>query len=567
MKKLNSFIFLFSVISHLLFSQTKQDETFEKIRGNYEKMTTDDINAMPYVKMYIKKAKAENNYPKLVQGYRDARQFDYKNKMKYADSAISVSRKYGKRNDLSRDYLSKGIIYYFYQKNYKLALNQYLKAYELSKGLKDYYHLHKVLYHLGIVKEHLGYYEEALGHFNHCADYYRLKLNEDLHENERFNYKKAYLNSLHQMAVINRYLSNFSKCDSISQLGYDHTVGDSDFKLENSYFLKCKGILKYRNKNYDGAKADLEKALPIIKSRNDFAWISVIYYYLGKISEAQKNESTAIIYYSEIDSIFAKHEFILPETYKSYNHLIDFYKGKDVNKQLYYTNQLLKAESSLAKDYPYLSSKLHKDYDRNKLIEKNDKVEKTSKRKIALAQILLLAGAIVLSFFIVQYFKNRKIKRQYDMLQKRISEGSYNVADITENVTADPALRKTFLTPEMTIEIREKLEKFERELQFRKKGLTQNSIAGKLNTNSHYLSVYINENKGMNFNRYMAELRINYITNLLNTNSKYLNFTIEALAEECGIAARQNFSKLFFEINGIRPVDYIKKRKQELEIN
>jgi len=115
----------------------------------------------------------------------------------------------------------------------------------------------------------------------------------------------------------------------------------------------------------------------------------------------------------------------------------------------------------------------------------------------------------------------------------------------------------------MTLEIRDKLKKFEDELQFKKKGLTQKSIAVKLGTNSHYLSVYINENKGMNFNKYMAELRINYITNLLNTNNKFLNYTIEALAEECGIAARQNFSNLFFEINGIRPTDYIKNRKKE----
>lgn len=71
----------------------------------------------------------------------------------------------------------------------------------------------------------------------------------------------------------------------------------------------------------------------------------------------------------------------------------------------------------------------------------------------------------------------------------------------------------------------------------------------------------------MNFNKYMAELRINYITNLLNTNTKYLNYTIEALAEECGIAARQNFSNLFFDINGIRPTDYIRNRKKELGIS
>jgi YesN/AraC family two-component response regulator len=105
-----------------------------------------------------------------------------------------------------------------------------------------------------------------------------------------------------------------------------------------------------------------------------------------------------------------------------------------------------------------------------------------------------------------------------------------------------------------------------KELQFTKR-LTQNSLAAKLNTNSRYLSAYINENKGVNFNKYIAGLRINYITTLLNSNNKYLNFTIEALAEECGIVARQNFSKLFFEINGIRPADYIKKRKQELGLS
>lgn len=168
---------------------------------------------------------------------------------------------------------------------------------------------------------------------------------------------------------------------------------------------------------------------------------------------------------------------------------------------------------------------------------------------------------------VVRHRKDQKIKKQYNLLQKRIAEGTYNMNDILQEDQTEFPLRKTSLTPEMTNEIKEKLKRFEQEEQFRKKGITQKSIALKLGTNSHYLSVYINEQKGMNFNRYMAELRINYITNLLNTNSKYLNYTIEALAEECGIAARQNFSNLFFDINGIRPTDYIKNRKKELGVS
>jgi len=567
MKKLHYFLVLFSAFPSLLFSQQKQEKSFSEIRNSYEKRTIDDIDAMPYVKLYIQKAKREGNLQKLIQGYRDARQFDYHNKIKYADSAIKVSFKYGVSDEISKDYLSKGIIYYFYQKKYKLALDQYLKAYEYSKGSKDQYNHYKVIYHLGIVKEHLGYYEEALEHFRDCMIFYSSKSQQKLHDNEQFNYKKAYLNSLHQMAVINRYLKNFTKSDSLSRLGYQLTINNSDFTLENSYFLKCIGISKFHKRDYDGAERDLEKSLPVILKRNDFAWASVIYYYLGKISEAQDDSDGAIHYYTGIDSIFEKHEVILPDVYRSYNYLIEYYQNRDVNKQLYYTNQLLKADSIISKDYSYLSSKIHKDYDRRTLIEQKEEMEKASKRKIRLAQILIFSGTIVLSFFIIRHSKDQKIKKQYDLLQKRISEGTYDIGDIIQNKPSEYTLRKTFLTPEMTLTIGEKLKKFELEMQFLKKGLTEKNVAVKLSTNSHYLSVYINEQKGMNFNKYIAKLRINYITNLLNTNNKYLHYTIEALAEECGIAARQNFSNLFFDINGIRPTDYIKNRKRELGIS
>lgn len=567
MKKFYYFLVLFSAFSHCLFSQKKEERTYSEIRKPYEKMTIDDINAMPYVKLYIQKAKNENNFSKLIQGYRDGRQFDYKNKMKYADSALAVSLQHGTQDDISKEYLSKGIIYYFYQKKYKLALNEYLKAYSYLKGPKDQYHYYKVLYHLGIVKGHLGYYDEAMNHFLECTSFYRSKLDESHHENEKFNYEKAYLNCLHQLTVLNRYLNNFDKSDSLSMLGYRLTVDNSDFALEKSYFLKCIGISRFHHKDYVGARDHLQKSLPNILKRNDFAWASVVYYYLGKTYEAQDNVNRTVGCYNKIDSIFNKHDFILPEVYKSYHYLIDHYKDKEVEKQLYYTNQLLKADSLISKDFPYLSLKLHKDFDRRTLMDAKEEIERSSTKKIVLAQILIASGSVVLGFFVVRYRRDQKIKKQYQLLQKRIAEGKYNMNDILREEMIELPVRKTSLTPEMALEIKEKLQKFEQEQHFKKKGITQKSIALKLGTNSHYLSVYINEQKGINFNKYMAELRINYITNLLNTNSKYLNYTIEALADECGIAARQNFSNLFFDINGIRPTDYIKNRKKELGIS
>lgn len=60
-------------------------------------------------------------------------------------------------------------------------------------------------------------------------------------------------------------------------------------------------------------------------------------------------------------------------------------------------------------------------------------------------------------------------------------------------------------------------------------------------------------------------MRINYITQKLYNDREYLKYTVETLAEKCGMASRQNFSDLFQEINGIRPTDFVKQRKKEME--
>ena len=45
----------------------------------------------------------------------------------------------------------------------------------------------------------------------------------------------------------------------------------------------------------------------------------------------------------------------------------------------------------------------------------------------------------------------------------------------------------------------------------------------------------------------------------------YLQLKVQGLADECGIGSRQNFSDLFQEINGIRPADFVRQRKKEME--
>jgi len=64
---------------------------------------------------------------------------------------------------------------------------------------------------------------------------------------------------------------------------------------------------------------------------------------------------------------------------------------------------------------------------------------------------------------------------------------------------------------------------------------------------------------------YLKTLRIRYITNLLLEDPKYLNYSTDGLTQICGMANRQVFSEHFMEINGMRPTDFIRKRKEELK--
>lgn len=100
---------------------------------------------------------------------------------------------------------------------------------------------------------------------------------------------------------------------------------------------------------------------------------------------------------------------------------------------------------------------------------------------------------------------------------------------------------------------------------FKENGLTLPQLAENFGTNTTYLSQYINDVKGMNFNKYLSTLRINYITERMFNDPKVLGYSVQGLADECGISSRQNFSNLFLEINGIRPIDFIRQRKKELQ--
>lgn len=347
---------VFFIFVSFIYVQAYQSPTYVEIRKNYENYKKNDARALPYVNQYIQKAKKESDFAKLVQGYRDAVEFSPSKytKLIYADSTIYAALASKDSDLISVAYIGKGIIYYFNFMKFKPALDEYVKAYQYAKNSKDEYHKHKILYHLGVVKNYLGYYEEAIEHFNACIQFFEQKTKEDAHPILIYNYKRGYLNSLHQIIISygnHEKHKELSKSDSIANIGLSATNGSENFALERNYFLKSKGIINFYRDNYDGSISYLNQSLPGIIKTDDFEWVSIIYFYLGR-SYLESDTAKAIIYFQKVDSVFKKHHFVVPRIRSNYEYLINYYKKKkDIDRELYYTKQLLKADSLISKDW------------------------------------------------------------------------------------------------------------------------------------------------------------------------------------------------------------------------
>jgi AraC-like DNA-binding protein len=564
-------LLLFLFISNVFYTQNSdslKNLDYSELRSRYENKEENDEKALPFVKIYLKKAKEEKAFPKIFQGYKDFIFYtkDRHRKLLYADSCVT-SALLSKNDELiSHAYLTKGIIYYFFYKKYQPALDEYLKAYEHSREIKNSYLKYRVIYQMGVVKSYLGYYDDALKLFNECADYFEPLTKADIHPNLIFNNQKGYFNSLHQKIICYHALGDFSKSDSLLRVGLTTLPKSKEFNLERAYFNKCLGISNFRQKKYPAAIRNFSDALPELNKIDDFTWLSVSSFYTGKAFYKINKHDKALPYFIKVDSIFKKENFILPEIRENYEILIDYYhKNKNPERELFYTKRLLKADSILNTDFKYLSSKIHREYDTKALLDKQEELEGINYISFSL---LILASVLIISLVIILIFRKRKenkIQRKYELLEMRILEKEQQLAEKPDNLILVENNDKMGVPVNIIQDLLQKLKDFERKKEFKKRKTTLSEMAKKFETNTTYLSFVINEYLHKNFNTYLNELRINYITEKLYHEPKYLNYTVEGLTKDCGFSSRQTFSDIFYEINGIRPGDFIRKRRTELK--
>ena len=533
-------LLIFTFFLSLIQGQNLNEQSYKNISGLFNSYSENDERALVFVNLYISKAKKDHNYKKLIRGYEEAIYYsrDVNRKLLYADSTIITAIQNKNDDDISRAYLGKGIIYYYNRRQYKPALEQYLIAFKFSKNSKDDYLKNKITYHLGMVKSYLGYYKEAAVHFEEAADYFEKKSKENVHPNIRLNNESGYFNSIYRLSTCYRNLRLYQKEDSLINIGLRRLHNTAQLSTEYGYFQKGKGVQLLRLGNTDDALQYFKQSKDILSHHQDDASLMTVYFYMGKAYWSDRKRAESLQYLNKVDSLVNKFWFVTPEIRSGYEYLIkDAKQNKNYERQLYYTNQLLKADSIINADFAMLSSKIHREYDTNTLLEEKNKLQRVHKNGFIILYYSMGFGLMILCFSIWKFRKREKaltIKYQ-ELLEK------FNTSQPTDHFLESKPVsseEKNIYSAEIIEEVKANLKIFEERKNFLKQNLTLPIVAKMIGSNRTHLSYVLNVHLDVTFTTYLKILRIRYITNLLLEDSKYLKFKIDSLAEKCGMANR-----------------------------
>ncbi|WP_420573786.1 helix-turn-helix domain-containing protein [Kordia sp.] len=531
-----------------------ENKDYQEIYSLYNEAETLEQKIF-YGKRFLEKAKKEKDLKdqksKKITGYRILSvTYTDERVLAYSDSIIALTTKEATIHYPAIAYEKKGDFYY-QKRAYQRALDNYLQFYEYAEKFNQKDMISRAKYNVGIVKRRTGNIEEALQLYRENYAYSQKNQDEIL--------AIEYLNSISALANIFNDIKNVDSARYYNKIGYKEAI-----RLQKESYVKHfafnQGVTNYHDKNYTVAIDSIAKHLSYFESINDDDKLVFAYYYTGEIYRETNQEEKAIQFYKKVDSIFQKTQSIFPTIRKAYLRLDNYYeKKKDLKKQIFYKNQLIKVDSIRTTEELYLNKAIFKDYDIPKLRAENENLQnqkheqkKTYKSAIIILFILIL---LLLIGFGIQYRKRKTYKHRF--------QEAIHASKTETTVQKRTATTQKIAVPDEIIDnILQQLETFENEAEFISNEITLNSLAKQLQTNPNYLSKVVNHYKKCSFSNYINNLRIEYAIQQLKTNPTFLKYTVKGIAAEVGFNNVQSFSKAFYNAKGIKPSYFIREFKK-----
>ncbi|WP_400071511.1 helix-turn-helix domain-containing protein [Zobellia russellii] len=378
----------------------------------------------------------------------------------------------------------------------------------------------------------------------------------------------------------------------------------------NYYSLKIKGDMAFDNKEYNAAIDYYNGCMTILKDSYDYDDLEVIL-----------KKSQSFFYLNNLDStIYYRDHIRNDENFSqqlSAKDLMDFYElnleiSKSQNKteeaDLFYKKYL-----SAKEDFNKLRFKTQEGLNEIKtqeIIAEGKQTEKKYKNYIVYISSTL--GFLLVVGIMLYIINNQKNKKKFAQLmatvqtyeEKKSLEPANKKVSIVEELPQN--IEKELIKKEVakkqpviiveekeaekiekqsnsstnTIdddstspikdekiqELLDKLDKLKDSGYFLRQDSSLYNTAKKLKTNTSYLSSVINNTMDTNFNRFVNDIRMDYIILELKNNKRMRSYSVKGIAEEIGYKSADSFSKYFKESTGLTPSAYVRNLNKEFKV-
>ena len=173
---------------------------------------------------------------------------------------------------------------------------------------------------------------------------------------------------------------------------------------------------------------------------------------------------------------------------------------------------------------------------------------------------MILFLVLIIIGWLLWLRNEKKLHKKYEEVIAKIIHKEENILANEEIKEPKPLLG---ITEEVSKDLLQKLEKFEKSEKYLRKDISVAWLANHLDTNVKYLSEAIKTHRDTSFSNYINGLKINYIIGKLYQNPIYREYKINYLAEECGFSTPRVFLNAFKKETDLTPSYFIKELQNE----
>ncbi|WP_430408581.1 helix-turn-helix domain-containing protein [Kordia sp.] len=518
----------------------------------YSSLEKNSINkANLYAKTYLSKAINEGDSLYIAEGYLylSSTVNDLELQNIYLDKSINYSKNLNGWLVPCMAYSIKGGLHDD-KREYKKSLDFYLLAHEAAKKGGNI----NLMY---LMKSNIGLYKSQIRDFTGALEYTRDVWNHI----KQLDSTPYYYSVIYDLSYIHSHLKNIDSAKFYNQLGFIKSKETKTDYYENE-FIFLNGVNNFFNSSYEKAIPYFKRSLNQFNKENDTLNIVSSYYFLGASYDKLTKREEAMRYFMKMDSILIKTDILIPFCRKGYKYLIDYHKiNKNSEKELFYTNRLLRMDSVINVNYKILSKTIYDEFEtpillknRDILINKLKEKDKTNISYIYILSIIIFSISIGL---IYNYFKRKRDNLKFQELLNQVQSPKKNNEVISkESIDLGEELVNTIL---------KKLKQFEEKEKFLSPNISLVYTSKKLRTNSRYLSKVVNYFHQKTFTNYINDLRIDYVIHKLKMDESFRKYSIDAIGKEIGFKTGRAFSNVFKKKTGLYPSYFINELNKSIE--